>query len=225
MPTPDPNRERLKRVHSLTGMLPVAAFLLAHFAVNAAAVRGPGAFDALAAKLDGIPYLVALEWLAIALPFAVHIAIGVWLVATDAVEPPPRRLAERLQRISGIFLAFFVIYHVWATRLSTEIAAGDPERFALMARHLAHPGVAIVYGLAVIAAAFHLGHGFVAFAQRWGLSRPGSRLVVRAGWVVFALVAAVGLNALLAFRSREARWLEPPDSERVVTSRRTSIRW
>lgn len=221
MPTPDRTRELLKRVHSLTGMLPVAAFLGAHFSVNASAVRGPAAFDALAAKLDRMPFLSALEWLGIALPLAVHIAIGVWLVASDEVEPPPRRPAERLQRISGIILAFFVIYHVWATRFSPAFVVGEANRFEFMARHLAHPGVAIVYGLAVIAASFHLGHGLVAFAQRWGLARDASRVAfVRAGWVVFALSAAVGLSALFAFRSREARWLEPSGPERVVTSGR-----
>jgi succinate dehydrogenase / fumarate reductase cytochrome b subunit len=211
MPNPETTRAAIRRIHSVTGMVPVAAFLIAHFSVNAVAVRGPQAFDRAAVALDRLPFLPLVEWGLIALPLALHLALGVWLLATDDVEPPPRTRAETWQRGTGIALAFFVIYHVWATRLSPQIVGGSSERFAFMARHLEPPGVLAVYALAVLAASYHLGHGVVAFAARWGLARGRAHATVRrAGVAVFVIAAWLGLNALLAFRLPAARWLEPP---------------
>ena len=57
----------LKRLHSLTGVVPVGLFLLEHFFTNAHSLQGAAAFDKAAADLARLPFVVLLE------------AFGIWL--------------------------------------------------------------------------------------------------------------------------------------------------
>ena len=45
----------LKRLHSLTGVVPIGLFLLEHFFTNSRALQGAGAFDQAAADLARHP--------------------------------------------------------------------------------------------------------------------------------------------------------------------------
>src|SRR6266542_2027857 len=85
MKVPERTPEALKRLHSLTGMIPLGAFLIEHLAVNAFALAGPPAFRHATGTLDRIPFLTALELALIAAPLAVHSVLGV-LIATMAKQ-------------------------------------------------------------------------------------------------------------------------------------------
>ncbi len=211
MRIPPQTNELLKRLHSLLGMIPIGLFLIEHLWANSMAVRGPGVFNDLARRLAATPGLRQIEIFGVALPLAFHLGLGI-LIATEEQPAEGRRhyasdVAYLAQRATGVFVAFFVIWHVWETRLSPAVLAGNADLFALMERHLARPGTFALYLLGVVAAAAHLGNGLFAFAVRWGLAaRPGPRRTAAwLGWVVFAVLALAGANSLLAFRHRAVR--------------------
>ena len=78
----DATHHSLKRLHSLTGVVPIGLFLLAHFFTNSKAVQGPEAFDHAAAELASVPYIVLVEALGIWLPILFHMVLGI-LIATS----------------------------------------------------------------------------------------------------------------------------------------------
>jgi succinate dehydrogenase / fumarate reductase cytochrome b subunit len=111
----------LRRLHSLSGIVPVGAFLLEHLATNAVALNGPAAYNRAVATIARLPFLTAIEITLIGLPILFHMVVGVLIATTGEASVHrgryPRNWMYLLQRVSGVFLAFFIIYHVWGTRL------------------------------------------------------------------------------------------------------------
>jgi succinate dehydrogenase / fumarate reductase cytochrome b subunit len=200
----DPAYDTLKRLHSLSGVIPIGAFLLEHLFTNSHAVQGAAAFDSAAAFLAGLPYVVLLEALGIWLPILFHAALGIVIATSSQSNLGRQRYAANwrytLQRTTGLFLVLFIAYHMWSTRFSAE-AMRAPSLYAYMRVHLSHPGIFVFYALGLLAACWHFGNGLFGFAIHWGLatSRSAQRSVARLGFAVFLVLALVGLNGLLGF--------------------------
>ncbi len=58
----------LRRLHSLTGIVPIGAFLLEHFISNYEAFKGPEAYGAQVKFLNSLPFVVGLELFFICAP-------------------------------------------------------------------------------------------------------------------------------------------------------------
>jgi len=206
---------QLKRLQIWTGVIPVGLFLVSHLSTNARAIAGAAVFDRAAEQIAGIPGLQAIEVIAIALPMLVHVGLGVALSTSAQAAGDTRGYARPAmllaQRASGFFLVVYVVFHVWATRLSPDRLPGGRDLFALMARQLEHPAVLAFHVAGVLSAAFHFGNGLVGLAGPWGLDAGprGRALAARLGTVAFVVLALVGLGALLAFVNPTFRWLEP----------------
>lgn len=200
----DPAYHALKRLHSLTGVVPVGMFLLAHFFTNSKAVQGPATFDHAAAELAAIPYVVLVEALGIWLPLLFHMVLGIVIAttaqATGSVKGNPRYWQYVLQRLTGVFLAVFIVYHMWATRFSSQYLE-SVSAYEYMRQHLSHPGVFAFYVAGIAAACFHFGNGLFGFAIHWGLvsGLRAQRAVARLGLAAGLVLTLVGLNALLGF--------------------------
>src|SRR5438270_12513585 len=70
----------VRRLHSLSGIIPVGAFLFEHIALsNSAAIKGPVSYAHQVAFLSNLPFVLFLEFFGIWLPIAFHGGYGVWL--------------------------------------------------------------------------------------------------------------------------------------------------
>jgi succinate dehydrogenase / fumarate reductase cytochrome b subunit len=204
----------LKRLHSLTGVVPVGLFLLWHLFANSYAMHGRDAFNGIAGALAGLPYVQLIELFGIAVPILFHMALGVILLTSGQSNVGRYRYAGNwsylLQRLSGVVLVAYLIYHTWTTRLSPQVLAGDQDLFTLMADRLADPRMFAFYVLGVVSAAWHFGNGLFGFSIHWGLAtgRRAQRAVARVGYAVFLILSLVGVNSLLAFRHGHVRIFE-----------------
>ena len=203
----DATYDTLKRLHSLTGVVPIGAFLLEHFFTNSHALESPAAFDRAAAFLSGLPYVTLIEAFGIWLPILFHMVLGIVIATTgQAYLRRPyhsRHVHYVLQRVTGLFLVVFIVFHTWSTRFNAEAMAA-PSLYEYVRHHLSHPGVFAFYVLGVVSACYHLGNGLFGFAIHWGLV-TGERAQRRMGrfGLAFALVLSlVGINAMLAFVGR-----------------------
>jgi succinate dehydrogenase / fumarate reductase cytochrome b subunit len=195
----------LKRLHSLTGVLPIGVFLLEHFFTNSHALEGPAAFDGAAAFLAGLPYVTLIEAFGIWLPILFHMVLGVVIATTWQANVGRHGFARNwhysLQRVTGLFLVAYIIYHTWSTRFSAE-AMSAPSLYLYMQRHLANPGIFVFYLLGALAASYHFGNGLFGFAIHWGLA-TGRRAQRRVGAAALAIgLALVGVNSMLGFLGR-----------------------
>ena len=194
----------LKRLHSLSGVVPIGLFLIEHLYTNSRALQGAAAFDSAAADLARLPFVVAIEALGIWLPIAFHMVLGV-LIATTAQANVGRHGSARnwqytLQRASGILLVFYLIYHSWALRFDKGYL-NSASAYAYVHHHLENPAVLAFYVLGTLAACYHFGNGLWNLGIHWGItvSQSSQRLSGLACIGVMGALLVLGLRSLLAF--------------------------
>ncbi len=208
----------LKRLHSLTGVVPIGLFLIEHFLTNSFAVQGPAAFDKAAGDLAGLPYVVLIEAFGIWLPILLHMVLGVVIATTGQATVGKHGYARNwqymLQRASGLFLVLFLVYHTWSTRFSGEYL-NSISAYDFVREHLSHPAVFVFYALGLTSASFHFGNGLFGFAIHWGIAtgREAQRNAARFGLAVFVVLSLVGLNGLLGFVGKGWNIFQKPHAQ------------
>lgn len=210
-PPIDASRVRfiLRKLHSLSGVVPLGGFLAMHLWTNASAFGGQGPFDDAVQHIQDIPALWALELFGIALPLAFHAAYGI-AVAREGESNLSRYTTGAnfryvMQRATGVVALLFIALHLYELRVQ-KLLYGMSHRsfYTTLSAHLSAtsfgvPVAALAYLVGIAACAFHLANGLVGFCQSWGLvtSRGGLR---RAAYASGALGTALfGLGFLTVF--------------------------
>ncbi len=162
----------LKRLHSLTGLVPLGAFILEHLFSNSAILRGPDAYAEVIGGLWKLPYVLILEVGFIFIPIAFHLLLGLWMtwqgVWNYAQYREQRNLFFVLQRITGLYLAAFVTVHVLEVRFAgIHEAAGF---FPHMQKEMAEPLEFLFYLGGMMAVSFHFANGIWLGLVRWGVT-------------------------------------------------------
>jgi succinate dehydrogenase / fumarate reductase cytochrome b subunit len=198
----------LRRWHSITGIVPIGVFLVQHFAGNAFALKGAQAFNQHAEFLLNLPYLPALEVGMVFGPLLFHGIYGLVITAEGDLFRPAsgigvryHNLAYLLQRISGALLLGFIAYHVWNTRIQ-GLFFGQTVDYAYMARYFAPVYEKAVYVVGILCACYHFTHGLFNVAYKWGLtvSAASQRGMTYVSLTIFAVMSAVGIQILFAFK-------------------------
>jgi len=192
--------------------MPLGIFLLEHFYTNSKALAGPTAFNEAVKDLQSIPYILLVETGGIFIPLIYHAVYG--LVITVEARPNnlhypyARNWFYTIQRVTGIILFFFILFHVLNFRfgmipgLNTESVAHFPEKsFAIVAREFRIVPIFIVYMIGITATVWHFANGIWLFLVDWGIT-IGERAQRLAGYACIAfgvVLLAVGINAAIAF--------------------------
>ena len=108
----------LRRLHSLTGLVPIGAFMVMHISANATIYFGPGAFQGLVVNRihDLGPLLPFLEWTFIFIPLLFHAIFGFYIIAEGLPNtgdyPYGSNFRYTLQRATGIIAFAAIFFHV-----------------------------------------------------------------------------------------------------------------
>ena len=202
----------LRKLHQLSGIIPLGAFLLEHFYTNSKALGGAANFNAAVADLQAIPYILLVETGAIFIPLIYHAVYG--LVITVEARPNnlhypyPRNWFYTIQRLTGVILFFFITFHVLNFRfgmvpgLNTVSVARHPDQaFAVVSREFTLVPIFIVYMIGIAATVWHLANGIWLFLVDWGIT-IGERAQRISGYACLGfgvVLLAVGINAAIAF--------------------------
>jgi succinate dehydrogenase / fumarate reductase cytochrome b subunit len=182
----------LRRLHSLSGVVPLGVFLVEHLWTNARALRGEASFDQAVGEIQAIPLLGVIEVVGIFLPLAFHALYGVSIALAAkpnvTLYPYTRNWLYVLQRVTGLFALVFIGVHLYEYRIHKWLFGMRVEAFYdTLGAHLSStswsiPVVALFYLLGIGATVFHFANGMWGFMVGWGLtvSRIAQR---RAGWV------------------------------------------
>lgn len=198
----------LRRLHSLTGIVPIGVFLLEHFYTNAKAQYGAEAFNQAERDLWSVPYLWLAEVLLIALPLLFHGIYGLFITYEgDPLRPAPgsqaryRSLAYLFQRATGVVVLAFIAYHVWNTRIQWALGGTVPD-YGYMKAYLAPTQVKAFYVVGVLCTCYHFANGLFNFAYKWGLtvSARSQERMVAASVVIFLAMSALGIHIVYSFR-------------------------
>ena len=207
----------LRRLHSLSGIVPVGAFLFEHILVsNSTAISAPEAYAKQVAFLGGLPLVFFLELFGIWLPIAFHALYGfyIWYRGDgNTMEYPwTGNWMYTAQRWTGGIAFAYILWHTWTMRFTGSDLHAHPElSFGKVQFEVLQTPLFLFYVVGLIAASWHFAYGIWLFCAKWGIvsgERARKRFLVVCLAFFFVLTGA-GLASLTAFRSRSQQPYEP----------------
>jgi len=198
------NQFFLRKLHSLTGIVPLGLFLLEHLYMNSFAVMGESSFNRAVNVLHSLPYLWVLELLLIVFPLAFHGLYGFWIMLTGKNEVLRyayyRNIFFYLQRVSAVIVVAFVIWHVYTLRLSS-LVSGVMVTFNDVTASFSNPFFIVFYIVGVVAAVFHFTNGIATFLMTWGftIGEKSQKTATVVSGIFFIILVLVSFNAGAAF--------------------------
>lgn len=230
----------IRRLHSLSGLIPVGAYMTVHLLVNASILNGPGSFQTNVNQIHSLGMVLpVVEWGFIFLPLLFHMLVGIWIIRTGKSNTDQYRFVSNwrytLQRWSGVIATVFILLHVfhlhgWFHFDSWLKNVAEPLGMAKFRPYNAASTLALAmsgfmwppfYVIGVLCCVFHLANGIWTMGITWGvwLSPAAQR---RANYVCAAFgigLAVVGLSAIVGVQRtdvEEARTVENAMYEQKV---------
>ncbi len=191
-----------RRMHSLSGVFPVGAFLIEHILSNSLITKGPEAYNGLIAMLTGLPYVIFLEVFGIYLPILYHAFYGFYVMFSGknnlSSYPNTGNILYSLQRWTGMITFIYVVYHVYHTRL-VNLLYGTEVSYERMAEIMSDPKNLIFYVVGLAAVMFHFANGLWGFLISWGITvGPKSQKVSGVICAAIGIVLfVIGANSLI----------------------------
>lgn len=202
----------LRKLHQLSGIVPLGIFLLEHFYTNSKALDGAAQFNEAVKDLQSIPYILFIEIGGIFIPLIYHAVYG--LVITMEARPNnlnypyPRNWFYLVQRITGVILFFFITFHVLNFRFgmipklnSISVAHRPDLAFDIVSGEFRIVPIFIIYLIGITSTVWHFANGIWLFMVDWGIT-IGERAQRLTGYACIAfgiVLLMVGINAAVAF--------------------------
>jgi len=191
-----------RRLHSLSGIIPIGAFLVEHILSNFETWNGPLAYAKQVLFLNSLPLVRVLEWAFIFIPLAFHAGYGVFIAfrgrANVNVYPWAGNWMYLTQRVTGLIAFAYIIQHVLRQRfLGVQLPEHPGAAFAKVQHELANPWMLAIYIIAMIATTWHFAYGIWLFSVKWGIT-PGDRARKRFGYVCGAIGTVLCVMGLLS---------------------------
>lgn len=202
----------LRKLHQLTGIVPLGLFFFVHLFTNSKAMNGEAQYEKAVQDIHDLPFLLLLEIFGIFIPLLFHSIYGV-IISGEArmnnfAYGYGRNWFYTLQRMTGAFLFFFILFHVLNFRFGlipglneTPIAGNAGVAYNIVAAEFSIPWIMILYILGIAATAWHLGYGFWLFAVDWGIviGEKAQRTALYACVALAVLLFGVGVNSAVSF--------------------------
>lgn len=214
----------IRRLHSLSGLIPLGVFLFMHLATNASilAAKDGSEFQKSVERIHALgPLLIPVEIIGIFIPLLFHTLVGIVIAYTAAPNAQQYRyggnIRYTLQRATAYIALVFIVYHLYHMHwLGNPIPGGG--NFKLHADGAATGAattaaaiqrawwIAPAYAIGVIATVFHLANGLWTALITWGITiRPKTQRIsgyICAGFGI--VLGIIGLGALAGFKNFEA---------------------
>jgi succinate dehydrogenase / fumarate reductase cytochrome b subunit len=205
------------RLHSLSGLLPVGAYMCVHLLTNATTLGGAEMFQRNVDLIHSLgPFLPIVEWTFIFLPILFHAVVGVMIVQSGTVNYGSYRYMGNfrytMQRATAYIALVFILYHVFhmhgwfhnPTYLKdvAEPLGGhqfDPHRATSTAAvALSSPLKLGLYLIGVLSCIFHFANGLWTMGITWGVWTSAAAQK-RANYLCAAIVIGLTVVSLGAF--------------------------
>jgi succinate dehydrogenase / fumarate reductase cytochrome b subunit len=215
----------LRRLHSLTGIIPVGAFLIEHILIsNSTAISGPDAYARQVSFLANLPLVFFLELLFIWIPIAYHGLYGFYIWyrgdANTAEYPWTGNWMYTLQRWTGGIAFVYIAWHTYTMRFSgTDLHENPAASFGKVAAEVHNPWLMAFYVIGLIAASWHLAYGIWLFCAKWGIvvGDKAQKRLLNLCLAFLAVMSVIGLVSLYTFHSRFQE--QPGQNGNIVDTR------
>ena len=213
----------LRRLHSLTGIVPVGAFLFEHILIsNASAIGGPAAYARQVRFLASLPLVPILELFGIWLPILFHALYGfyIWYRGETNVGEYPwtGNWMYTVQRWTGGIAFAYILWHTWTMRFTgIDLHEYPGASFGKVQGEVFQTPLFLFYVVGLIAASWHFAYGIWLFCAKWGIvsgEKARKRFLVLCLAFFFVLIGA-GLASLTSFRTHAQQPTDPGGASMV----------
>jgi succinate dehydrogenase / fumarate reductase cytochrome b subunit len=205
-----------RRLHSITGVFPVGAFMLMHLTINASLLSAPSTFQKNLYQIHSLESLLPIvEWLFILLPILFHGILGVVIIrsgqANTGMYPFAANIRYTLQRATGIIAFAFIVWHVfhmhgwfhfdaWTEHVTKPLHGARFRAFnaaSTLGIAMNNGFVLALYAVGVMSCVYHFANGLWTMGITWGLwTSVGAQrraLQLCAGFGVALAILVVGV--------------------------------
>ena len=236
----------LRRLHSLTGIVPIGVFLFPHLFTNSSIMwarwtsptstvppveRGVETFQEEVNFIHSLPFLTLIEVFGIWAPLAFHAIFGVWFASQAKVNVQRYAYQDNWryvwQRITGYVAFVFIFMHVaslrWGWSFGGLFPTFDPHHAASTTAEHFQQGkagllVAAFYLACVLAIVFHFANGLWTAGITWGLTLSAGAMK-RWGQVCASIgivLALAGVMAVYGFSTLDIAAAKEIEARRPV---------
>jgi succinate dehydrogenase / fumarate reductase cytochrome b subunit len=214
------NEFLIRRLHSLTGLIPVGAYMVVHLTTNLTLwdrIGGPSMFQTAVYQIHSLRgFLPFVEWTFILLPILFHAILGLVIIrggfSNSGTYGYAANVRYTLQRTTGIIAFLFILYHVfhlhgwfhfeaWKEAVAYPLGGAQFKPYSAastLASAMQGVVVPVCYAVGVLACVFHFANGIWTMGITWGVwTSPSAQQ--RAGYACAVLgvgLAFVGMGAL-----------------------------
>lgn len=200
----------LRRLHSLSGIVPVGAFLFEHILIsNSTAISGPEAYARQVSFLANLPLVFFLELFGIWLPIAFHALYGFYIWyrgdGNTITYPWSGNWMYTLQRWTGGIAFVYIIWHTYTMRFTgVDLHENPAASFGKVQGEVFQTPLFLFYVLGLVAASWHFAYGIWLFSAKWGIvsGEKAQKRFLAVCLGLFLLLTGAGLASLTSFRSR-----------------------
>lgn len=218
------NEFLLRRLHSLSGLIPVGAYMVVHLLTNASVLESSATFQKNVYAIHSLGAILPLiEWVFIFIPILFHAIFGVLIIRgglpNSSTYKYTSNIRYTLQRATGMIAFVFIVWHVfhmhgwlhsewWLNGVAHPLLGGmfSPYNAASSAAEAMRVSgiVPLLYAIGVLSCVFHLANGIWTFGITWGVwVTPAAQRWANVVCLVFGLaLGAVGLGALGGFAAK-----------------------
>jgi succinate dehydrogenase / fumarate reductase, cytochrome b subunit len=217
----------IRRLHSLSGLVPVGAYMCVHLIVNASLIAGPATFQKNVFDIHSLPMLPLIEWTFIFGPILFHALAGIWIAQTGRTNTQQYRYASNFrytwQRITGYIAIIFIFTHVfhlhgwfhgdwWIKNVAEPLGMAQfrpynaSSSLAIAMNAMGGFVWPIFYLAGVLACTFHLANGIWTAGITWGIwLTPKAQHRATIACTLFGiLIGAAGITSLWAVKTTNA---------------------
>lgn len=201
----------LRRLHSLSGIVPIGGFLIFHLFANSVAIENPEGYNFIINFLRSLPFVEFIEIAVLGLPIAFHALYGILIYTTAKPNQFQYSHAENwryiIQRASGMIALVYIIYHVWQFKFVEHLdynyvaksLAGTQEIGFLPEIPFINPfSIYAFYLISLISINYHFANGIWSFCITWGIT-VGEKAQRMTSWLavlVFAALTYIGVETI-----------------------------
>lgn len=212
----------IRRLHSLSGLIPVGAYMVVHLVANASVLESPATFQKNVYTIHSLGSLLPLvEWGGIFIPILFHAIIGMVIITGGMPNSTQYRYAANyryvLQRATGMIAFAFIMVHVfhmhgwfhadiWLEKVAQPLGGAQFKAYnaaSTAGLALQNLGWVALYLVGILSCVYHLANGIWTMGITWGVwTSPAAQ--ARASMVCTAfglLLAVVSVGALFGMRN------------------------
>jgi len=210
------NEFLIRRLHSLSGLVPVGAYMVVHLFTNASLLNGVPTFQKAVNTIHSLGVVLpVVEWGFIFLPILFHGIFGIWIIKSGQSNLSHYRYTSNFryaaQRWTGVIAFIFILFHVlhlhgWF-HFEAWLSAIQPWGFGSFRPYNASSTLALAlkgyvwpafYIVGILACVYHLANGIWTFGITWGIwISPAAQKRASLACAGFGvLLAIVGMSAL-----------------------------